>query len=454
MTRTAEHRRAQQGAASLVVVMVLFFIIALVAAYTNRNLIFEQRTSANQYRSTQALEAADAGLEWALALLNHGRIDATCKSSTLVTDKSFRERYIVTGPVDGKLTPRAQPGTGAPHLPSCVLNGTQWDCSCPDDADPHLTPPPGPGAAPAFRVRFEQIGADPVTGPPTVPGVIRVQAVGCTRLDAGCLAFDGQGVTNEGRATVSTLIALTGNAASPPAAALMARGAINAGGGLTLAAYNPADATVPACGVVPALCTGTVLQAGGAINPIGLSLGSAPGTPVSSAVVIDGDPGLALPAFGTFSTRDRMFAAVFNLRPTTFQQQPAAIVLTCPAGTCSADQVRDAVALNPGRPIWVDGALAVGSAGDIGSATSPVLLVVDGDLQFTVPGVIVYGLVYLRPTTWTTAGSGRVQGAIVAEGNVGGSGAPTVLYDPDVLNRLRVSTGSFVRVPGSWRDFR
>jgi hypothetical protein len=34
--------------------MLLFFIISMVAAYTSRNLIFEQRTSANQYRSTQA----------------------------------------------------------------------------------------------------------------------------------------------------------------------------------------------------------------------------------------------------------------------------------------------------------------------------------------------------------------------------------------------------------------
>ncbi|HRZ62470.1 MAG TPA: PilX N-terminal domain-containing pilus assembly protein, partial [Rubrivivax sp.] len=46
---------AARGAAALVVVMVLFFIMSLVAAYASRNLIFEQRTSANNYRSTQAL---------------------------------------------------------------------------------------------------------------------------------------------------------------------------------------------------------------------------------------------------------------------------------------------------------------------------------------------------------------------------------------------------------------
>jgi len=30
----------------------------------------------------------------------------------------------------------------------------------------------------------------------------------------------------------------------------------------------------------------------------------------------------------------------------------------------------------------------------------------------------------------------------------------TVTYDPVVLNRLRIGYGSWVRVPGSWRDFR
>ncbi|MCK7493803.1 MAG: PilX N-terminal domain-containing pilus assembly protein [Comamonadaceae bacterium] len=71
-------RRRQRGAASLVVVLVLFLVVSLVAAYTSRNLIFEQRTGINQYRSTQALEAAEAGLEWTIQMLNAGLIDTAC----------------------------------------------------------------------------------------------------------------------------------------------------------------------------------------------------------------------------------------------------------------------------------------------------------------------------------------------------------------------------------------
>ena len=92
----------QRGAAALIVVLLLFFIISLVAAYAGRNLIFEQRTSTNQYRATQAFEAAEAGLEWAVAMLNGGRVTADCipPDPVDVAQPSFRQRYVevdVTG---------------------------------------------------------------------------------------------------------------------------------------------------------------------------------------------------------------------------------------------------------------------------------------------------------------------------------------------------------------------
>ena len=57
-------------------------------------------------------------------------------------------------------------------------------------------------------------------------------------------------------------------------------------------------------------------------------------------------------------------------------------------------------------------------------------------------------------SSWVTSGMGRIQGAVVAEGEISGSGSPTIIYDRAVLDRLRGSVGSFVRAPGSWRDFR
>jgi hypothetical protein len=121
--------------------------------------------------------------------------------------------------------------------------------------------------------------------------------------------------------------------------------------------------------------------------------------------------------------------------------------------------VRSAWELNPGRPLWLTGNLNIDSAGDIGSALDPVVIVVNGDLQFTTSGVTIFGVVYNRllpagDTDWTTTGSGQVTGAVVAEGGVNGTGAVTVAYDADVIRLIRFNNGSFVRVPSSWRDYR
>jgi hypothetical protein len=116
--------------------------------------------------------------------------------------------------------------------------------------------------------------------------------------------------------------------------------------------------------------------------------------------------------------------------------------------------VRTAVSLNPKRPIWVQGNLLVNSSGNIGTVSEPVLLIVNGDLTFSVTGVTIFGLAYMRTANWALAGAGDIQGALVAEDNITGTGATTVTYNADVLRRLRQNTGSLVRLPGSWRDFQ
>jgi hypothetical protein len=74
--------------------------------------------------------------------------------------------------------------------------------------------------------------------------------------------------------------------------------------------------------------------------------------------------------------------------------------------------------------------------------------------------VNIVGLLYSQAAAWNNGGLGdvRLQGAAIAEGNlvasgIGGGNNPWVAYRADILSRLRLSTGSFVRVPGSWRDF-
>lgn len=460
--KTAAHRasrsaRPQHGVATLVVILVLFFVVSLVAAYTNRNLIFEQRTATNQYRSSQALETAEAGLEWAMSMLNTGLVTDACVASTDVANRPFRERYLSISN-SGRITPKGPLDARGAGLSSaaCVFNGTGWSCSCPAITDTvagegSVTPPTAAGQWPAFRVRFQRVGGTATTAPPLTPkqpSVIKVEVVGCTRADAtgldGCLNFAGQGAAGEGRAVVSSLLALTGGASSPPQAALTARDAVNvdiSGGGFS--AYNAIAGG-----------SGVTVHSGSSINGFN-QLVSLPGSPGGAASTIASDTRFTLAAVtgtGGITTQDRMFAAVFNMRPSAFKDQQAAKEF--PSGSATISEIAER---HPWRPIWVLGSLAVGA--DIGTPATPVLMVVNGDLTFTSSSARVFGMVYVRipsggANTWVTGGGGQIVGAAVSDNSIQGNGTTAYVFDPEIMNLLRWNTGSFVRVPGSWKDFQ
>lgn len=421
-------RTSQHGAASLIVVMVLFFVISMVAAYTNRNLIFEQKTSANQYRSTRALEAAEAGLEWALTLLNTGRLTASCLPSTNPADTDFRQRYLTIDAANGNITTKLKSSGGA-LSPSCVYDGSNWVCDCPADADPSLTAPSSSGIFPAFRVQLRAIAGQ--------PGVVRIDVNGCTTLDEGCLKFPGDPQPGEGRASVHAVAALRGSVFSPPTAALTSRVTINSTASLGL--FNTLTTGV-----------GVTAHAGGAITLPGARLTGPAGTP-GAATLVDGDAQLAA------LSDERLFHNLFGTARNTYRDQPGAIVVNC-SGGCIASTVRSKIALNPGRVLWLDGDVDFDSPGDVGSASQPVMIVVTGNASFSSP-VTVYGLVYSQatsassPGTWTASGSGSIVGAAVSEGSFSGTATTNIVFDADILMRLRTINGSFVRVPGSWKDF-
>jgi Tfp pilus assembly protein PilX len=443
----------QRGAATLVVVMVLFFIISMVAAYTSRSMIFEQKTGANLYRANQSFEAAEAGMNWALMMLNSGRIDAECRPSTAGTNNTFRERYLNINAGTGLITPAlAAPvppaTTGTPLTPTCVFDsglGT-WRCACPTAAALVLTAPSGDVVAPAFRIRFRTL--TPPFGVPAQPGLVRIDVVGCTRLDDDCLRETGASVANEGRTVAGAVLMLSGRATAFPQAALTARGDVTATG---LSVINATTAG-----------TGVTVHASGTIDTAGLSLSTSAGNALGGST-LPADNGLLLPAIAAsgaapgFSAAERFFAATFMLVPQRWSQMPAVVTVTCPVGGCNAATVRAIIADNPGRPLWLTGGLLVDSAGDIGSATAPVMMVANGNLEFDSAGVTIHGLLMLRPTAgWNTGASaqpGTIRGAVVVDGPVTGASSLVVQYDGGVLSNLRTSSGTFFRVAGSWRDW-
>ncbi len=447
--------RIARGAATLVVVMVLFFIVALVAAYTSRNLIFEQRTSANQYRATQAFEAAEAGVEWALTLLNSGRIDTACvpQNDPATADESFRMRYLSIDS-DGLVTTRLR-SDGTPRRAACVFNGSDWQCDCPEDAALSLSAPSGTGPFPAFVLRFHDRAPDGTVYP---AGVLRIESTGCTRLDSGGAVCAQATSSGDGQATVNAAVALKSALPAPPGAALSVRDDLDLSGAGPLNLTN----TDAGSGGITLRVGRTVIPA----TPSALHLNGPAGTPsdasnLANNVTIAYQDGwlkdlTTTPWDPTKPLSDRMFAAVFAAQRDTVRLQPAAVHVAC-GSSCTASGVHlgDLASLNPGRVLWVNGDLDIDVPGPIGSAAHPALLVVAGNLSVSDPSAQLNGAVYVVGPTLTTSGALLLNGALIAESglSLAGSGTSSIVYDVGMLNLLRRESGSFVRVPGGWRDF-
>ena len=123
----------------------------------------------------------------------------------------------------------------------------------------------------------------------------------------------------------------------------------------------------------------------------------------------------------------------------------------------TAAAARRVVARHPGRVIWISGPVVLDGADAIGSTAAPVVIVVDGE---PIIDTELRGLLYLRQprgddlaVARTLAGRGHITGALVVEGALDLAGDLTVVHDHEVLETLRLSTGSIVRVPGGWADF-
>jgi hypothetical protein len=447
---SARHNSTPRGAASLAVVMVLFFIMAMVAAYTNRNLVFEQRTSANSYRSARSLAAADAAVDWTIAMLNGGAIGPTCTTTGATDD--FRTRYLSVEP-DGTFkattwpsiwagTPFAGLITHSQAQPSCSGRaGGGWACSC-----PILKPPAQLDVAnsgePTFTLRFED-------GP---PGVIDLKIRACDSMRSGTVTASN--VNSFGSCHINDLepnigkvhkdylqidamtmlrISLGLISALPvvPSAALTVAGPVNQSAG-TLTATN----------LDP--LTGLALHAGGPINsPSTLKVGGPAGSTASAISHSDGDLS-GIPATD-------FFRKALGMPADKYKQQPAAVIVECGGGCAANDAVIPELTKGPTRVIFVDGDLDLNTAAAdvIGSEAKPAMLVVSGNVTVST-AIALKGVLFVGGNLDWPAAGGIVNGAVIVGGSYTGTGAATIAYDRSIVQKIHKGYGSFVRVPGSW----
>ena len=439
MIRQAQRTR-HRGVAALTVVMVLFFVMALVAAYTNRNLVFEQRISANSYRATRALEAADAGVEWTLAMLNGGRTTANCTvpaggAAAGLTD--FRSRYLVPSTNDAN-------GEGAFELPwlqvpanrvypACIIVDGAPRCICPALGEvPADINAPADGIGSAFRITFRYFHVSAVRG-----GAAQFVSRGCANpgdANTGCYAQNDDLPAVDGTTAVIATVGLVRALPVAPKAALTA--------GTTITANAPAQLRV----ANGDFASGLTAHAGGAISQAGNQFTGPPGS--GSNGLAEGDGTLnALSAQGL----EPWFRALFVMDTASYRSQPAVVQLDCAAGCTRADIV-NALLLNPRNPIWANGNVDINGAGALGTAADPMMLIVTGTLTVSADANVT-GFVHAEDISWS-APAATWNGAMVARRAAAViGGVATINYDKAVLDTIRLGYGSFVRVPGGWNLF-
>lgn len=426
LTTHTMHR--QRGVAALAVTLLLFFAMCLVAAYANRGVLFEQRAAANQYRAAQAFEAAEAGIEWAIALLNQPqRIDALCLPSADATEVSFRERFVQSAFDTGRLAPvRWMSGATPVALQAvCVRAAAGWSCSCPsnglpsfgavdaDDGLPH----------PAFAVQFSAEAQ---------PGVIRITSTGCSSADGPCRP--GAAGHPDATAHLQVVLGLLPGLRVAPTAALTAQGSVDVGTA-ALGVHN-----------LDVASGGTTVRAGGSLIGSALRLSTAPGGAAGASVSA---PDAALASLDS----DRLFASHFGVDKASWNSHAAVQAIDC-RSECAVRVAAaiDGVAAN--RMVSITGDARLTGPVTLGSPAQPVVLVVDGTLTLS-GDLTLYGLVYATDIRWddSSGPQARVRGALISASTYRGNGAPDLHYDAAMLRALQRHTGSYARVPGSWRDF-
>ena len=175
-TRTARHAR---GLATLAMVLGLLALAAWSAASSQRALASELRAAASHLRAAEAFEAAQGGVDFALALLHAGPVNAACAAAAAPAQSLAQ--WLERGPAEL----------------SCRHGSQGWACQCPALADTAGSGGSGgsggsadtPGTAEAaeatFRVEIRPEGAG---------GAVRLRAF-------------GQGRRGSGAATVTVLAA-------------------------------------------------------------------------------------------------------------------------------------------------------------------------------------------------------------------------------------------------------
>lgn len=439
---------AARGVATLAVTLIMLALSALVVLYTNRGQLFEQRISANQLRATTAFETAEAGVEWGLArLMDTSAIlaNTACTPVALGTALSgnFSSFYVpletppAANPYARDFTP---PNNSRAACAIDELSGA-LTCNCPTPGTAPTIATPGTRS---FNVHFEDT-ADPAT--------VRISSVGCVNnLNGANAALCGAfGSTPESSARVTVLAKFVAGSGQLPKSALTAGGYINECSATNIINTDPiSGGFLMNSGANTVVGRNTYMSGplpAGARNCGGgpaQTLTTIPGTPLSAAI-FPNDGVLAAAS----QDSDSMMMQFLGMSRSDYINSACQV-------TSANEIITMSTRLNsPCNRFWSNADLSFTGNVTVGTDENPVLIATDRDMTIS-GGSTIHGIVYSDRLYWehNGAGAGTVIGAMIVRGSYYGNANMTIEYRSQTLGDFTRTSGQFVRVPGSWKDFQ
>ncbi len=416
----------QHGMAVLAMVMILLFGISLIVLYLNRSIIFEQRISANQMRSTMAQEMAEAGIEWATGMFNRAEFIGTNCQPLAGGSLTFRKQYVTVSPT---------PGIASHVLPGCKLNPATGVslCHCPAvPASGTTLANLGSASLPGFTVQFSPVAGD--------AEAVRVIATGCTEQADTC--GPGTRGASDASASVSVVLKLMPGLRAVPAAPLTCGLSCSIGGSFDIVNQDVATG-------------GILVNAGSTVSASASQLTTIPGQPMSGAI-IDNDPSLlSLASSDPTCSNSSMFSAFFGSTVAEYMASPLTKTISCSTANDCGQLI--GAAYNAGwRAFYFPLSLEINNSApfsQLGTATDGVSLVSPGQIDIN-GNISLYGMLFSNSSNFNNLGTGtaNIYGAMVTCGGFNSNGNGTVNYLPSALSSTRTSSARMVRMPGSWTD--
>jgi hypothetical protein len=455
--RATNKRHRQRGAAALAVSLLLLFGVTVAAFFANRTMIFEQRSSANQYRATKAFELADAGLEWAIARLNDPLTLAagTCAAATGTGLVSFRGRYARPSPADATHPTGWFNAVGTAAFPGCQIptSGVPQpsDCGCPAAGGAVLAATD----LPRFRVQFNTVASDSSS--------LEIVSRGCTSGDP-CDPNQPISANTDSTAVARVVVKIVPTfPGGGPRAGLISGSTTVVSGSL-----NVVNTDTRTNGIT--INSGSVVD----LATSGVSVVSLPGTP-PAASILDNDPSL-LQLTNADANGELFFMSFLGTGFDDYRSSPLTVVINSGSGNNAAGRTcSGAIDCGGAVSYWVDRGysqfwvvpdvtfnnsnMPSTTGGTLGTDSRPIVLATPGQLT-TTGGITAYGVLYAASAravddlTLSGGGNSTVFGSLITRGDFArtGNGGITIVPRSRLFGDPGPPGGLLIPVPGSWRD--